>query len=348
MKRKIDIRVVLMLVGICFIGFLTFLTRSYYNNVLDKIGVDNMENVKKYKYHFVLIVDNGETPFWQDVFASTKKEAEKNGVLLELWGNNQAENYSVADFMEMGIAARVDGIILEYTGQRQLESKIALAKEAGIPVVTVLKDATNSGRISYVGVNSYQLGQEYGRKIEGLLNKDEEQARVMILTHDNSADSSQSQIYNQINNILVTSEQSPHIIMEERKINITGNFDVEETVWNIFQSQEGPPDIFVCMDETDTEAVYQAMIDFNMVGEVQVIGYYYSDQILEAIEKGIVPTTLIIDTEQIGKYSIQALMEYLKEGRANSFYSVDLQFVDQSNVKEYLNKLEGADETEEK
>ncbi|RGY96452.1 substrate-binding domain-containing protein [Clostridium sp. AM58-1XD] len=342
MKRKTDRKIILLFLGVFFIGFLTFLTRSYYDNVLDKIGADNLENVRTFKYHFVAIVDNSELPFWQDVFQSMKKEAENQEVLLELWGKNKSTEYTTLDFMDMGIAAKVDGIILEYTGEWKLEGKIKEAQEKGIPVVTILKDAPNSRRVSYVGINSYQLGQEYGRQVLKLLPEGEEPVRVMALLHDSSVDGSQSQILNQINNILVTEDSHPErITVEEQKIGSVGNFEAEETIWNIFQSPQGPPDVFICMNETDTEAVYQAVIDFNMVGEVQLIAYYQSEQIIEAIKRGRIPVTMIVDIDQIGRYSVEALAEYLKEGRVNSYYSVDLQFVNRGNLGAYVEKLGG-------
>lgn len=55
---------------------------------------------------------------------------------------------------------------------------------------------------------------------------------------------------------------------------------------SLFQNPQGPADIIVCMDEVDTEAVYQAVIDYNSVGKTQVIGYYKSRAALEAVRKG--------------------------------------------------------------
>lgn len=92
----------------------------------------------------------------------------------------------------------------------------------------------------------------------------------------------------------------------------------------------------MCTEAVDTEAAYQAMIDYNKVGELQLLGYYKSDQILEAVRKGNIPVTLVIDTEQMGRYCVQALEEYLQEGHANSYYSVDLQFVTKENVSQLM------------
>ena len=42
-----------------------------------------------------------------------------------------------------------------------------------------------------------------------------------------------------------------------------------------------------------TECVYQALIDYNQVGNVKVIGFYYSDVILDAIDKEIILLRLL-------------------------------------------------------
>lgn len=43
-----------------------------------------------------------------------------------------------------------------------------------------------------------------------------------------------------------------------------------------------------------------------------LIGYYSSDDILTAVEKGVISVTCDVDTEQLGRYSIEALTEYQK------------------------------------
>ena len=53
----------------------------------------------------------------------------------------------------------------------------------------------------------------------------------------------------------------------------------------MFVNDENLPDVLVCMYEVVTECVYQALIDYNQVGNVKVIGFYYSDVILDAIDK---------------------------------------------------------------
>ena len=64
--------------------------------------------------------------------------------------------------------------------------------------------------------------------------------------------------------------------------------------------------MLVCMDEVVTECVYQALVDYNQVGNVDVVGFYYSDVILDGISKGIISSAIALDMDEIGRYSVNA------------------------------------------
>lgn len=228
--------------------FLSMITHSYYQNVLKQIEVAGMEESRSYKYHYVLIVDDCEMQFWKDVYESMKAEAEKQDALVELMGRSLSSDMEIENFMDMSIAAKVDGIVLEYTGGHRLSDRIEEASRAGIPVVTVLKDAPATSRESYVGINSYQLGQQYGELVMELARKNRDGAEVMVLTHDSGNDGSQSQILEQINNFVVTSpDVGGRIHVTRENIQSTGKVDADEALRNIFFRQEGGaghPDLY--------------------------------------------------------------------------------------------------------
>lgn len=331
----------LIAVGLFSIIFLTLLTVSFYGYVLEQIGVNHAENVRSYKYHFVMIVTNSDSKFWNDVYESVREAAAGQDAYVELKEKNLSSEYTMVDLMDMSIAAKVDGIFLECSEGEQLEERINIADAHGIPVVTILNGAPTSERKSYIGINPYQIGQAYGYELEKLIGELKEESgrdsyRIKVLLNDSALDSDQFQAYNQINNMMVNLESTSGLVETEAiRIPADGAFESEEIVRNLFQNELWTPDIIVCMDEMDTEAVYQALIDYNRVGETLVIGYYKSEAALGAVERGTMAMSLYIDTAQMGKCSAQAMMEYIQEGRTNSFYSVDLEFINKENVKEF-------------
>lgn len=333
MRRKINKEIGLIVLGLGSVALLVYLMTSYYDTLMERAGVKTTERNQVYQYQYEMIVDSRNTTFWQAVYEYANAMAMENGAILELHGTDWGQDYDKADFMDMSIAAQVDGIILEYNGEENLEEKINEAVAKGIPVVTIVNDAPKSIRQSFVGINDYQLGQVYGAQVAKLV--DENTKRVLVLLN-REQELNQNQLYSQINSAVVEKAgESGKIKVQAQNLMSKSQFDAEEAIRNIFQSSEGPPEILVCLDEVTTECAYQAMIDYNMVDEVNIVGYYTSKTILEAVKKGLIPVTFTMDTAQIGTYSVEALTEYWQEGRANSYYNVDLKFITQENWKQW-------------
>ena len=262
---------------------LTYMTgESYYRGISEKAGLDEQEE-KIYKYQYDMIVDSPDSQFWQAVYDSAKKKAASNNVLLEIMGPDRETSYDKLDYMNMSIAAKADGIILQYNGEAGLEEAINTAVRNGIPVVTVMSDAVHSRRQSFVGVSDYQLGMAYGEIVARYVN--ENTKKILILQKRDIDDMNESQIYTQISNAVQTAVGSADIEIKGRNLLSTGTFETEEAVTDIFQQKRNIPDILVCMDEETTECARQAVLDFNLAGKVEIIGYYTSEDILAAVEK---------------------------------------------------------------
>lgn len=329
-KKRTNLLVFLAIVGIFLIFYMT--GEAYYEGLTDKSSQQE-ENGEVYRYKYDMIVDSPESSFWQAVYNCAQEWAQKNNAILELRGSGKENDYNKLDYMNMSIASNSDGIILQYSGEQGLESKINEAVQKGIPVVTVMSDAVHSMRQSFVGVSDYQLGSAYGEKVAEYVTKDTKS--ILILLKRNIDDMNQSQIYTQISNAAQAKAGSAaDIKITGKNLLSTGTFETEEAVTDIFQQKDKVPDILVCMDEETTECARQAVLDFNLAGKVTIIGYYSSEDILTAVEKGVISVTCDVDTDQLGRYSIEALTEYQKDGRTNSYYNVDINFLDKDAVRE--------------
>ena len=333
MKKK-SVCILLIFAAVIVLTYVT--GESYYRGISEKAGLDKQEE-KIYKYQYDMIVDSPDSQFWQAVYDSAKKKAAPNNVLIEIMGPDRETSYDKLDYMNMSIASNSDGIILQYSGEQGLEAKINEAVQKGIPVVTVMGDAVHSKRQSFVGVSDYQLGSVYGEKVAEYVTEDTES--ILILLKKNIDDMNQSQIYTQISNAAQAKAGSlQNIQITGKNLRLTGTFETEEAVTDIFQQRDKIPDILVCMDEETTECARQAVLDFNLAGKVTIIGYYSSEDILTAVEKGVISVTCDVDTEQLGRYSIEALTAYQKDGRTNSYYNVDINFLDKNAVREMRRK----------
>ena len=196
----------------------------------------------------------------------------------------------------------------------------------------MLTDDSSSARISFVGLNSYQLGNAYTEQILGLL-KEHENTQVLLLSNSQSKTQETNLIYYQIKKELEEKKKDYQTVtISEYNIDSSSGFDTEEFVRDIFVSEENLPDVLVCMDEVVTECVYQALVDYNQVGNVDVVGFYYSDVILDGISKGIISSAIALDMDEIGRYSVNALEEFSSLGHTSNYYSCLLYTSDAADV----------------
>ena len=290
---------------------------------------------EEYGKYYVMIVNDRSSEFWQSVYEGAKEDGKKSDAYVELMGSNLAEDYTREELMEIAIHSQVDGIIVEADEGEEITALINRAVDSGIPVITVLGDNTSGERKSFVGVGSYNLGREYGRQVIRLCG--EEARRVLVLMSGNTNSTSQNILYSGIQETL-ENEMPPQsaAVLEMKAVDNENTFSAEESIRDIFMSGEQLPGIIICLDERSTACVYQAVVDYNKVGQIAIIGYYDALSTLQAIERNVVDSTISIDTVQMGSYCVDALNEYHASGNVSEYFSVDVTVINANNVDEYL------------
>ncbi len=317
-----------------FIVVLVLCSMLYFRDKIRESGelVDSLE-YNKYDRYYVLIADDRKNVFWQSVYEGALKEAKGTGAYVEMFGENLSEEYSKEDLMKIAIHSRVDGIIVEAEESAVMEEQLRQAHEAGIPVVTALYDNPEGLRQSYVGVNSYNLGIKYGDQVcEMIKRKPEGQYSVLVLLDKEKTDSNQNILIGAIRERIQTQGIEHRITVETAQIENDSMFAAEESIRDIFMKAETLPDVMVCLNERNTTCVYQTVVDYNKVGQVEIIGYYASETILSAIEKEIIYSTISIDTQQMGEYCVEALNEYTQSGHVSDYYGVDVSLINAESL----------------
>ena len=310
-----------------------------------------------YGQYYVMIVDDRKDTFWQAVYQGAYEAGQKEDIYVELLGDNLSKDYSKEDLMRIAVSSEVDGIIVTAGEGEEMSKLIDGAAGAGIPVVTLYEDNTHSNRCSFVGVGSYNLGREYGRQILKLAEErgtenvvvydgstfavvhgkaEDEALKVAVLVNAYAKDSSQNILCSGIQET-IDMEKSGEVPIEISLITIddTNAFAVEESIRDIFM-EEDIPDIIVCLNELSTTCVYQAVVDYNRVGQVNILGYYDSDTILKAIDRNVIYSTISVDTMQMGSFCVDALSEYHELGYTSQYFTADITLIDKNNVSEYM------------
>lgn len=292
-----------------------------------------------YQYHYAYICSNSSSHYNISVYDAAYETAELNKDYLEFMGKNLSTTYSRNELMEIAIDAGVDGIIVQADESEEMTALITKADSISIPVVTIGTDNTIAPRQSYVGFGYYELGQKYGKQLLKM-ERDEVQNVLVLLTPD-LEDSSQNIIMSGINDMVNKLDDGKHFNFTIEAIPNSSKFDAEESISSMIMHTQTLPDIIIALNETYTTCLCQALVDYNRVGESQIIGFYVNDTILSAIEKGILDSSVTINTPQLGTYCIEALNEYIENGYVNEYMPADIEVITSENVQYYENLDEG-------
>lgn len=306
----------------------------------------------EYGRYYAMIVNDRDSEFWRAVYAGAQEAGRNRGVFVELLGENLSQRYGREDLMRIAIAASVDGIILEADESPEMRALIDEATEQGISVVTLYTDNAASNRVSYVGISNYNLGKEYGAQVLKIaqeraaadISVRDEQLKVMVMVSQNANDAGQNILYSGIQETIDKaygghSEGNGPIDVSLMTVDDTNEFSVEESVRSLFiQYRDKLPDIIICLDEITTASAYQAVVDYNKVGSVSILGYYDSGAILKAVERGVIYATASIDTAQMGRACVDALTEYEEYGNTSQYFTADVTIIDRTNISNWTKK----------
>ena len=300
-------------------------------------AADGQEEQAVYDRYYMMITENNSS-LWQSVYEGALARAKEDTVYVDWLGDEQDEEYSVEELMEIAIASSVDGIIVNTGTEEAVTDLINQAAEGDIPVVTLYTDNTASERCSFVGIGSYNLGKEYGRKALQIIGERQEEgeADIAVLVSSYAQSLDQNILYAGIQEAIAENQDiGSQVQLEMLAVDDTNDFSAEESIRDIFMGGE-LPDLIICLNELTTTCVYQAVVDYNRVGQVSILGYYDSETILKGIQREVIAATVSIDSRQLGQYCIDALEEYHELGYTSQYFTADITMIDKTNVADYL------------
>lgn len=336
-KNKANWIWILLSIAFVAVAVVGFFMLSKYRTAMNRTNTADT-----YDQYYVMIVDDNRSSYWNSIYESAYEYGLQKGIYVDLMGENLLQNYSKEELLEVAIASDVDGIIVSAEESERFVTLINQAIDEGIMVVTLQDDAPSSKRLSYIGLGNYNLGREYGKQILNLAGHFTDYSvqggkTVINVTMLVDAKVKESGMDLLSSAITETASQSGNIVINTNFVSVdsTNTFAAEETIRDIFMKGT-QPDVIVCLSELTTVCAYQTVVDYNKVGQVDILGYYTSDTILNAIDHGVISATMVIDTEQLGKYCIDALNEYHMYGNTSQYYSADITIVNKGNVAQYI------------
>ena len=339
-RKKVFLGILLVFTLIMFA--LTIVGLVIFNIQVSAYEASGIDDYTTYSKLYAYIPDDPDSTVSQTLYQDLREYGLQHDCFVELIGSDLAASYTKEELITIAIKSKVSGIILEGDSSEETIALIKQASDAGIPVVTVMTDAIGSDRCSFIGLNNYSAGVEYGNLIiETAAERTQMEVNALVIM--SSGGGSESVIYAAIQEKL----QGSGIILDSVVVESDTTFSAEEKITDILDSYSRIPDIIVCLSDLNTRSAYQYIVDKNCVGSTTIIGYYDSDTVLEAIERGAIDATFSVDTRQVAENCVNALNDYIDYGNVSEYFSSDYIKIDIFNVSHYIqaeDDREAADE----
>jgi ribose transport system substrate-binding protein len=325
---KTIVRLALILSGLfALTAFFASLVRVWSLNVR---SLDEQETLN---YHFSLYLPDNRNSFFTGIIEGAERAAAEFNAAISVHSIDPAKSE-----FEMASYTGVDGVIVcpyldDALARRQLEK----LGNYHIPVVLVNHNIPNDQPWPFIGTNNFDMGRRIGlismrlRPVPG--NPEHpEPLRLAVVYSDKAPGIYAERELVEMGMVTALGDTLGSSVMNF-KTNLNP-LDAEALLYRLFRDQpeeEGPggPGIntIVFTDSSDTVAAAQTLVDMNLVGQVQVIGFGADPGVLENIRKGIVACSVVIDSERIGYEAVRSLTALRTTGYTSTAIDTGIEII---------------------
>lgn len=324
----------MLLIGLFVVVLLLAVSYIYYQRLIKEATEALGEEAVMFERHYVLICDAKDSDVWNEIYQEMQLVANEKNAYVELKTADESNQYTIADLMDISIAEKVDGIILQNHQINGLEDKINAASLAGIPVVTVLSDAPSTSRVCFVGTSPYTVADLYADEIKkSVTSKYKKGSKILVdvILTESETEGEQYQEFSEINTRLTNELPDYNIKVVAVRTNADEDFSYAESIFDLYRGSD-IPDYVVCFNSIITDAVYQTVIDYYASNVSNILGSYLSPATREGMKNDVIIGTLMPDARQIGLDTIEALEEYIATGHTNAYYGIDVSLLKKGDL----------------
>lgn len=259
-------------------------------------------------YHFSLYIPDNRNSFFDGIIQGAAEAAEELNSAVSVHSIDPARNE-----LEFAAFTGVDGVIVcpyldDALARRQLEK----LKANQMPAVLINHNLPSDQPWPFIGINNFDLGRRIG-----LALPDAPEKIHLAVVYSNKAPGiyTERELVEMGISASLGERLSGPIIRYRTNLN---PLDAEALLIRIFRSADisiGYPDAadrpaintIVFTDPEDTIAAAQTLVDMNLVGQIQIIGFGADPGVIETLRKGIVSASVVINPERIGYEALRSL-----------------------------------------
>lgn len=303
------------LLAIVSLSMSVSLARSLYNQASGDGG-------QRPNYHFSLYLPDNINTFFAGIVAGAELAASETGSVLSLHSIEPHLNE-----LEMASYTGVDGVVVcpyldDKLARRQLE-KLGAKK---IPVVLINHNVPADQPWPYIGTNNFEVGRKLGT-IAGRASRGPLSLAVVYSDKSPGMFGERELVEMGISSSIGERLASP-IVGFKTSMN---PLDAEALLVRLFRTHPSVNTV-IFTDSSDTLAAAQLLIDMNLVGKVQVVGFGDESGILDYIRKGVIAGAVAVNPERIGYEALMSLFSLRSTGYTSTSIDTGVDIIDGSKL----------------
>lgn len=316
--------VIILVLLICFIVSFSLSLHFYMKALNNNEQLADGKPISVPAYHFILIPEEMDNPYWRLVEDGAKVAGAKADVAVEYKGPAQANVEEHISAIDTAIATKVDGIITQGTVNPEMTAVINEAIQKGIPVITLDSDDPDSRRTAYIGTNNFKAGYQAG---EALIKATHGKAEVGVVTGNFSSTNEKQRVAGFEE--AVSKAPDVHIV------------DVEESYITRVQAAEKTYNMLIkypkinaffgtsALDGTGISAIIGQL---DRKKDTYIIAFDALKETQTLIKKGSIDATVSQEPYQMGYQSVMMMLDILKGKQVKPLNYTDSQILRASDL----------------
>jgi len=257
------------------------------------------------RYRLVLITQELDTPFWDQVGDGAVEQAQKDGASLQVWGSYGKNEDDFLKKIEIAIASKVDGIIVQGLDTDEFKELTKIqAGLYGIPIITVANDVPmqDSLRRTYVGSDHFAAGRLIGEELAAEMGPE---GKVILIG------GSRQQHYQKQRLDGIEDALSGYPGIETAYMETSDTRERVIAATRDIMNQHPDADAFVALNANIAEAMIQEIGKRSRIEPYHIFTFDDSPESLTLLEEGKLDGIIEQSPDAMGRISVSLMVQWL-------------------------------------
>jgi len=275
-------------------------------------------------FHLLAIVPAGDHGRYFDrVVASMERAAKKDGAVLQTLSYASGDGpEAIARLLLLATELEPDGVIVSAPPDRQVIEAVRGLEHRGVPVLALESDLPASGRAVFIGTNPYSIGVNAASAVADSFPQGALVA--LVLSRDYAEGISGGATI--VAGFMHGARGRKGLQLAMTRTSQEGPSASEEIIRELL-SEHADIDVAVFIGSRDSEGAARAILEYDKVGRLAIIGFDDDPALLELIQMGVVTASIARSPDRSGEEAVKAAMTMARGGRASAYIDPGLRVI---------------------